>query len=240
MGSEQAAELRDEDSSLIHSKILYNMGLDLLMAESIIISNRSNSSQLEYCLLVTHHVFREVTPDVFTNNRISSVIDQGKPSELLFEKTGEGFKSSVYMTDALLDSATAFSRDPTATCFSRSFSTEAQIFGWFESPENKERLARFGIGQVGTTKLESNRCVCRTRYPMAGCAHRVAVGEQHASGAHANRLASASVVRNSDAPSLVAVLPRLAHRHKTELRASGIRDAEAQIGLGLSRFVRRD
>jgi hypothetical protein len=33
MGSDQAAELRDEDSSLIQSKVLYNMGLDPLMTE---------------------------------------------------------------------------------------------------------------------------------------------------------------------------------------------------------------
>ncbi|KAJ7207224.1 O-methyltransferase [Mycena pura] len=123
-------------------------------------------------LLATHHVFREVNPDVFTNNRISSVIDKGKPSELLFEKpaekfigtsglcaylehiTDEGFKSSAYMTDALMDPATAFSQEPTATPFSRAFVTEAPIFAWFEEPENKERLVRFGVGQAGSTKID--------------------------------------------------------------------------------------
>lgn len=29
-------------------------------------------------LLATHHIGKEVTPDVFANNRISSVIDSGK------------------------------------------------------------------------------------------------------------------------------------------------------------------
>ncbi|KAJ7648737.1 O-methyltransferase [Mycena polygramma] len=123
-------------------------------------------------LLATHHVFREVTPDVFTNNRISSVIDKGKPSALLFQKpaerfsgtsglgayvehiTDEGFKSSAYMADTLVDPATAFSQAPTATLFSRAFSTDMPIFAWFESPENKERLVRFGIGQAGSNKID--------------------------------------------------------------------------------------
>jgi hypothetical protein len=78
-------------------------------------------------------------------------------------RTDEGFKSSAYMTDALLYTATTFSQDPTATRFSRAFSTEAPISAWFECPENKEPLARFGIGQVGSTKLESNRVFLETK-----------------------------------------------------------------------------
>ncbi|KAJ7210705.1 hypothetical protein GGX14DRAFT_624776 [Mycena pura] len=31
-------------------------------------------------LLASHHIFREVSPDVFANNRISSSLDKGKPS----------------------------------------------------------------------------------------------------------------------------------------------------------------
>ena len=31
-------------------------------------------------MMATHHVYREVKPDVFTNNRISSKLDTGKPS----------------------------------------------------------------------------------------------------------------------------------------------------------------
>lgn len=38
-------------------------------------------------LLATHHVFREVRPDVFTNNRLSSVVDTQKASAELFAKS---------------------------------------------------------------------------------------------------------------------------------------------------------
>ena len=35
-------------------------------------------------LLATHHVFVEVSPDVFANNSLSSVLDTGKSTEALF------------------------------------------------------------------------------------------------------------------------------------------------------------
>ena len=35
-------------------------------------------------LLATHHIFVEVSPDVFTNNGLSSVLDTGKSVEALF------------------------------------------------------------------------------------------------------------------------------------------------------------
>jgi hypothetical protein len=38
-------------------------------------------------LLATHNIFREVTPNVFANNRISSALDKDKPSSVLFEKS---------------------------------------------------------------------------------------------------------------------------------------------------------
>ncbi|KAJ7342673.1 O-methyltransferase [Mycena albidolilacea] len=128
---------------------------------------RSNPSQPECCLLATYRIFGEITPDVFTNNRISSVIDKWKQSHLLFESaaekftgtsglgdflehlTDEGFKSSAYMTDALLDPATASSQEPTATPFSHDFSTDAPLFAWYEIPENKDRLARLASGRPG-------------------------------------------------------------------------------------------
>jgi hypothetical protein len=34
--------------------------------------------------LATHHVYKEIKPDVFTNTRISSMLDTGKSVEELF------------------------------------------------------------------------------------------------------------------------------------------------------------
>ena len=41
-------------------------------------------------LLATHHILREVTPDVFATNRISSLIDSGKSARELFEFQASG------------------------------------------------------------------------------------------------------------------------------------------------------
>lgn len=44
-------------------------------------------------LLATNHIFVEVSPDVFANNRLSSVLDTGKPVEELLARLAS-FKSS--------------------------------------------------------------------------------------------------------------------------------------------------
>ena len=37
-------------------------------------------------LLATHHIFVEVSPDVFANNSLSSILDTGVSTETLFTK----------------------------------------------------------------------------------------------------------------------------------------------------------
>jgi hypothetical protein len=41
-------------------------------------------------LLATHHIFQELSPDVFALNRISSMIDSGKAVEQLAEYRSVG------------------------------------------------------------------------------------------------------------------------------------------------------
>ncbi|KAJ7910449.1 O-methyltransferase-domain-containing protein [Mycena leptocephala] len=75
-------------------------------------------------LLATHHILREAAPDVFAANRISSLIDSGKPLHALVANperkydgdasavaafvglcTDELFKSSAYLTEAVFPGA---------------------------------------------------------------------------------------------------------------------------------------
>jgi hypothetical protein len=42
-------------------------------------------------LLATNHIFTEVSPDVFANNRLSSALDTGKSVEELLEKLVPSF-----------------------------------------------------------------------------------------------------------------------------------------------------
>jgi len=124
-------------------------------------------------LLATHHIFREVSTDVFANNRISSTMDKGKPAEILFAKpderlletnglsalvefiSEEAFKASAYMTDTMLDA----SGPPTAHM--RAFRTDENMFQWFENPKNKSRLTRFGIAMHGSAAEEPEDTIFR-------------------------------------------------------------------------------
>ncbi|KAJ6472496.1 O-methyltransferase [Mycena sanguinolenta] len=117
-------------------------------------------------LLATHHIFREVSTDVFANNRISSTLDKGKSvdellakaDERLLETTGfsalveflseEVFKSAGYMFETMLD----HSGPPTPHM--RAFRTDGNMFQWFENPDNKHRLMRFGIAMKGSAAEE--------------------------------------------------------------------------------------
>ncbi|KAK6974529.1 O-methyltransferase-domain-containing protein [Favolaschia claudopus] len=119
-------------------------------------------------LLATHNIFREVKPNVFANNRISAVLDKGKPASVLYEKrserlvgtngataflelvTDEIFKSMAYLTETLLD------RKEGEIPFNRAFGTDQVMFDWLHQPDNAWRLQRFGLGMAGTATTESN------------------------------------------------------------------------------------
>ncbi|KAF7342880.1 S-adenosyl-L-methionine-dependent methyltransferase [Mycena sanguinolenta] len=122
-------------------------------------------------LLATHHIFREVSTDVFATNRISSTLDKGKPVDVLFEKpderfletTGlsalvevlseEAYKSAAFLTETMLD--------PTCppTGHERAFNTGGNMFAWFE--QHKNRLTRFNIAMKGTATEEPAETIFR-------------------------------------------------------------------------------
>ncbi|KIM86581.1 hypothetical protein PILCRDRAFT_774750, partial [Piloderma croceum F 1598] len=103
------------------------------------------------CLLSTHHILHEVKPDMFTNNRISALMDCGKEVRELVKcpgkkykgtngiaafiglNTDELFKASTYLTEAyVLNDATKFSTQPTETPFNFAFGMKKGFFGWLE------------------------------------------------------------------------------------------------------------
>jgi len=122
-------------------------------------------------LLATNHIFTEVTPDVFANNRLSSVLDTGKPVEELLASPeakhrgtsgmtsflqhllDEGFKTSSYMTETLLDPQTGHASDANNAAFNKAYNTDKVIWHWWELPENKLRIARFGAGMGSVSRM---------------------------------------------------------------------------------------
>ncbi|SJL09154.1 uncharacterized protein ARMOST_12530 [Armillaria ostoyae] len=123
-------------------------------------------------LLATHHIFNEMAPDTFSNNRISSMMDTLKSvdeikaspenkhvrstgvSALLEHSADEVFKSSTYLAEALLDKQLGHSDDHKDCPFSYVFKTDKNMFDWYEEPGNEYRLKRFSAAMEGMAKLD--------------------------------------------------------------------------------------
>ncbi|KAF9465675.1 S-adenosyl-L-methionine-dependent methyltransferase [Collybia nuda] len=107
--------------------------------------------------LATRHIFREVTPDVFANNKLSSSLLKGngkslgelqaKPLEkyensgnaaFVGHLIGEGLKSSSSMIEFLKSSGKA-GHSP----FSMAWGTEKRLWDWYAEPDNGWRFGRF-------------------------------------------------------------------------------------------------
>ncbi|KAJ7612050.1 S-adenosyl-L-methionine-dependent methyltransferase [Mycena polygramma] len=129
--------------------------------------------------LATHHVYREVEPNVFANTRISSMLDTLKPSnEILADPAhkhdntmglaalashhlDEAFKASAYAWETLADPATVRSGDPTASPFARAMGRPETLWQYYERPEEQFRLHRFGIGMQGIEALQPADAILR-------------------------------------------------------------------------------
>ncbi|KAJ6479100.1 O-methyltransferase [Mycena sanguinolenta] len=121
-------------------------------------------------LLATNHIFYEVAPDVFANNRISSSLDKGKPSAVLFDKPEERLtvtapaaalvemfgdeilKSFAHLAETVLDPSGEQSPMKRALGVSSSES----LFGWMMRPENRSRANRFNIAMHGDSQLSNH------------------------------------------------------------------------------------
>ena len=163
-------------------------------------------------LLATNHIFIEVSPDVFANNRVSSALDTGKPVEELLSRwalgltisnnalttvspeskhigtlgltsiiehgydliTGlsysiqtlmrihsldDGFKSSSYLTETLLDPEFGHANEPNKTALNKALNIKGDFWSSLQGPDNKLRLARFGSAMNGLKNMSSAEAI---------------------------------------------------------------------------------
>ncbi|KAI0262431.1 S-adenosyl-L-methionine-dependent methyltransferase [Gloeopeniophorella convolvens] len=112
--------------------------------------------------LASRHIFREVTPNVFANNRVSSILVKAKPvkelrSEELISKydgappaalaghfTDESLKSSAYLA-AFVQNSEGYD-----TPFSLAYKTKGSVWDWFNEKGNEWRLGRFSTALKGS------------------------------------------------------------------------------------------
>ncbi|KAF8180028.1 O-methyltransferase [Mycena galopus ATCC 62051] len=151
-------------------EILREAGPQGLHAKEIASPSKVNPDLLARMLrfLATNHIFYEVAPDVFANNRISSSLDKGKPSAVLFNKpeerlTGtapaaalvemfgdEIIKSFGQLTETVLDPNGE--QSPLKRAFG--VSSSESLFNWMMRPENRQRANRFNIAMHGDSQRE--------------------------------------------------------------------------------------
>ncbi|KAG6916253.1 hypothetical protein DXG01_007710 [Tephrocybe rancida] len=154
------------------TEILREAGSEGLHIDEIASRNGQDPNKLARFLryLATHHVYREVTPDVFANTRISSMIDTLKPSHdiianpetkhdgtsglaaLASHQLDEAFKASAYAWETLSDPATVTSGDPTSAPLSRAFNAGETL--WDLHAQDKNRARRFNIAMKGIQALQ--------------------------------------------------------------------------------------
>ncbi|KAG6845853.1 hypothetical protein H0H87_002544 [Tephrocybe sp. NHM501043] len=110
--------------------------------------------------LATRHIFREVTPDVFANNKLSSLLlknksiaeieadplasfDAGPFAGYVSAAADESLASSKHLREFLQNPKQA------AAPFNIAFKTDAKLWEWYEEPGNELRNRRFSSAMKG-------------------------------------------------------------------------------------------
>ncbi|GJE87411.1 S-adenosyl-L-methionine-dependent methyltransferase [Phanerochaete sordida] len=128
-------------------------------------------------VLATNHIFVEVAPDTFANNRVSSCLDTGKSVKDLMQSpdikhagttgstatvghfTDEGFKASGYLQEALFDPKSATSEELDCTAFNYALNTKLSYWEWTEQPTHKRYHDRFSITMAAGKSATANDTV---------------------------------------------------------------------------------
>ncbi|KAI0060967.1 S-adenosyl-L-methionine-dependent methyltransferase [Artomyces pyxidatus] len=112
--------------------------------------------------LAVKHIYREVEPDVFANNRLSLVLASDHPTAaLLGHWFNECNRSEANLYETLTDPETGPSYDPSKSSFARTMTDCRQtIFDWYTShPKESERFgkAMIGYGYVSDSHVAANK-----------------------------------------------------------------------------------
>ncbi|KAJ4487854.1 O-methyltransferase-domain-containing protein [Lentinula aciculospora] len=117
------------------------------------------------CYLATHHIFREIEPNVYVNNRLSSVWDTENPmtkfngtngiAALIGHCADEDYRGAGQIADHIMAPETAFEDSPERSPLMTALGYDkGSMWSWFEEPSNEMRLRRFGIAMNGVNSLQ--------------------------------------------------------------------------------------
>ncbi|KAI0040625.1 S-adenosyl-L-methionine-dependent methyltransferase [Auriscalpium vulgare] len=112
--------------------------------------------------LATRHVFREISPNVFANNRISSFLAKSRPLKALKSDAVNRYKDAPaaafvgHVTDEAFSSAVCLSTHVREDAkdyespFNLAFRTKKTMWEWYEEPGNEWRGRRFAEAMKGS------------------------------------------------------------------------------------------
>ncbi|EKM56162.1 uncharacterized protein PHACADRAFT_94727 [Phanerochaete carnosa HHB-10118-sp] len=123
--------------------------------------------------LASRHIFEEVAPDVFRNNRISSSMCTGKPVQDMVRSPidrwddtngiaafvsakAEIQRGNGWLAEHLLDPATGNSQESNEAPWQRAMHTKLTLFEWMERPEHALEMRKFGIGMRARTSSDDS------------------------------------------------------------------------------------
>jgi len=149
-------------------------------AEEISKINGADPKKLSHVLrfLATQHWFREVAPDTFAHNMLSSLIDTGKNVTDDFATTkhkgtsglaalvgfwaDEGVKAGSYFTEILVDPKTSHSEEANEAALQRGLGTSKSMWEYYDTPEGRVRGDRFDVFMTGFNTLQPPMDILKT------------------------------------------------------------------------------
>ncbi|EJD35088.1 S-adenosyl-L-methionine-dependent methyltransferase [Auricularia subglabra TFB-10046 SS5] len=156
-------------------ELLRDAGPSGMHVREIAAKSEVDDLKLAHCLRLcaTFHIFREVMPDVFANNRVSSTLDSGKPyghaladpnvkysgtnglAAYLELQTRLMLPAVSKLSEHFTDPRTKMSRDPTLTLLSTVHGYEGKdLYAFLESPSNaqlRQTLAWMPLSKARST-----------------------------------------------------------------------------------------
>src|SRR5712675_743519 len=80
----------------------------------------------------------------------------------------EGFKSSSYLTETLLDPEFGHAYEPNKAAFNKAHNVKEELWTWFEAAGNKLRLTRFGPAMNGIKNMAPVEAILEGPFRLRG------------------------------------------------------------------------
>ena len=85
-----------------------------------------------------------------------------------FHSLDEGFKGSSYLTETLLDPELGHAYEANKTAFNKAHNVKEAVWTWFEAPDNRLRLARFGAAMNGVKNMALVEAILEGSFRLRG------------------------------------------------------------------------